>query len=222
MQARTPWKLRVSTRPAGGRGERDPETQTRAIGFGRRHAVERVRGRRRRRSPSNCGRDALRRGIRPGPGPDPRTTGRATKGAQGSDVAMLSTSCSSERGVREPRRLTGPVRGGNAARRVFRTSLRAANPMDGSGPRETAKRRGEQTVEEVRNLEDGTSRGVRSPGDADPHRPRRRRGAKPQEGNPGRQGLGRQRSASPERGPSLWELSVRAGPQGPEHAPQGG
>jgi hypothetical protein len=43
VQARTPWKLRVSTRPDGGCGERDPETPARVIGFGRRRGAS-VRG----------------------------------------------------------------------------------------------------------------------------------------------------------------------------------
>jgi hypothetical protein len=44
---------------------------------------------------------------------------------------------------------------------------RRENPMDGSGPR-GREVSGEEPVEEVRNLEDGTCRGRHPPGGADP------------------------------------------------------
>jgi hypothetical protein len=70
--------------------------------------VKRARGRRRRRSPTNCGRDELRRGVRPGPGPFSSTTRTARKSAQGFGVAKFSSSCSSELGERGSRRQTTP------------------------------------------------------------------------------------------------------------------
>jgi hypothetical protein len=99
---------------------------------------------------------------------------------------------------------------GNAARHASRTGLQVTNPMDGSGPR-GREVGGEQTVAEVRNLEDGTSRGTYPPGDADPLAHSRRRGEETPGGEPRSKGRGRQRSECPERGPSLWEPSGRTG-----------
>jgi hypothetical protein len=59
--------------------------------------------------------------------------------------------------------------------------------MDGSGPQEAAKRCGEQTVEEVRHLEDGTCRGGNPRG----QRTRSPRSSKGH-GTPGGEGLGRE------------------------------
>jgi hypothetical protein len=84
---------------------------------------------------------------------------------------------------------------GNAARHASRTGLQVTNPMDGSGPR-GREVGGEQTVAEVRNLEDGTSRGTYPPGDADPLAHVVVGAKKPQEGNLGRKaGVGNAASA---------------------------
>jgi hypothetical protein len=55
----------------------------------------------------------------------------------------------------------------NAARHASRTGLQATNPWTAAAL-VAAKRCGEETVEEVRNLEDGNSRERQFPGDADP------------------------------------------------------
>jgi len=74
---------------------------------------------------------------------------------------------------------------GNAARQAFRTGLQVTNPWTAAAL-VAAKRCGEETVEEVRNLEDGNSRGRQSPGDADPLAHVVVGAEKPQEGNLGR------------------------------------
>jgi hypothetical protein len=76
--------------------------------------------------------------------------------------------------------------------------------MDGSGPRgRTAS--GEETVEEVRNLEDGTCRG-RQPREGTDPQARVVEGAQnPRRGDLGREAGVRTAEESPERGPSLRE-----------------
>jgi hypothetical protein len=85
-----------------------------------------------------------------------------------SGVTVFLTSCSSELGERRPCG-KGSRRGAATAtwRRLGSVAEEASdqrrNPMDGSGPR-GRKASGEETVEEVRNLEDGTSPGEVFPG----------------------------------------------------------
>jgi hypothetical protein len=84
------------------------------------------------------------------------------------EAAELSTSYSSEfetvehRGRKDMR--------GAATRLSPRTrkGFASENPMSGSGPSVSARREGEQTVEGVRNPEDGWCRAVVGPGDTDP------------------------------------------------------
>jgi hypothetical protein len=94
-----------------------------------------------------------------------------------SGVSVFLTSCSSELGERKPcgkgsrsGAVTATWRGcGSVSEEV---SDKRRNPMDGSGPR-GREVSGEETVEEVRNLEDGTSPGEAIPGSCGPARPRR-------------------------------------------------
>jgi hypothetical protein len=85
-----------------------------------------------------------------------------------SGVSVFLTSCSSELGERKPCG-KGSRRGAATAtwRRLGSVAEEASdkrrNPMDGSGPR-GREVSGEETVEEVRNLEDGTSPGEVIPG----------------------------------------------------------
>jgi hypothetical protein len=80
---------------------------------------------------------------------------------------------------------TNPMRCGNAARHASRTGLQVTNPWTAAAF-VAAKRCGEETVEEVGNLEDGNSRGRQSPGDADPLAHVVVGAKEPQEGNLGR------------------------------------
>jgi hypothetical protein len=126
-----------------------------------------------------------------GDAPGPRY-GRRPMSAPGdmsferSGVSVFLTSCSSELGERKPCG-KGSRSGASTATWRCRGSVaeeasdQRKNPMDGSGPR-GRKASGEQTVEEVRNLEDGPSPGEAIPGSCGPARLCRRRGVKPQEG----------------------------------------
>jgi hypothetical protein len=80
---------------------------------------------------------------------------------------------------------TNSMRCSNAARHASRTGLQVTNPWTAAAL-VAAKRCGEETVEEVRNLEDGNSRGRQSPGDADPLAHVVVGAKEPQEGNLGR------------------------------------
>jgi hypothetical protein len=89
-----------------------------------------------------------------------------------SGVSVFLTSCSSELGERKPCG-NGSRWDAAAATRwcpgseAEEASDKRQNPMDGSGPRGRKAKRGE-TVGEVRNLEDGTSRGRQPRDDTDP------------------------------------------------------
>jgi len=88
-------------------------------------------------------------------------------------------------------------------RRVFglpaRKSLARENPMSGSGPSVSATSEGEQTVERVRNPEDGWCRAVNGPGDTDPSTEVAEGARNPRRGDPVRQDRGGHSSPNPER-----------------------
>jgi hypothetical protein len=87
--------------------------------------------------------------------------------------------------------------------RVFGLSVRKSpasdNPMSGSGPSVSARSEGEQTVERVRNPEDGRCRAVDCPGDTDPPAETAVGAKNPRRGDPVRQDRGGHSSPNPER-----------------------
>jgi len=174
-------------------GERPWGAGSTRYGSPSRRGLKRVRGKRGRKPLRRFGKHVLRRGLR-GPGTTAVEPGR--RGSSAFEAAELSTSSSSEFEVAEHRGRDGAV---DAARRHgpdVRKDFRRWNPMSGSGPSVSARPEGEQTVEGVRNPEDGWSRvrqtrGIRS------LRRCRCRGGKPQEGRPGQAWPGRASGPEP-------------------------
>jgi hypothetical protein len=87
---------------------------------------------------------------------------------------------------RTSRRSNAPGRHGLSVRK----SLANKNPMSGSGPSESARREGDQTVEGVRNPEDGRFRAGR-PGAQDPSADVAEGAGNPRRGDPVQAGPGR-------------------------------
>jgi len=101
------------------------------------------------------GMHVLRRGLR---GSGTTAVGPGRNGSSVFEAAELSTSYSSESEAVEHRRREDAA---DAARRhgpTVRKDFESENPMSGSGPSVSARPEGEQTVEGVRNPEDGRSR----------------------------------------------------------------
>jgi hypothetical protein len=120
-------------------------------------------------------------------------------GSSAFKAAELSTSYSSEfeavehcgrKGARD-----AATRPGLSARK----SRTSENPMSGSGPSESARPEGEQTVEGVRNPEDGVCRVGDDPGDADPSAEVAEGARNPRRGDPVRQDRGGRFCPNPER-----------------------
>jgi hypothetical protein len=152
----------------------DPETPARSVlphgGLRRAEACEGDRS-----DAGRCGGagSSASEGNAPGPRSGRRpTSGPGHTGLERSGVVVSLTSCSSELGERKP---CGKGSRSGAATATWRrrgsvaeaASDRRRNPMDGSGPR-GREASGDQTVEEVGNLEDGRSRGRQPRESADP------------------------------------------------------
>jgi hypothetical protein len=80
-----------------------------------------------------------------------------------------------------------------------RKSLASKNPMSGSGPSESARLKGEQPVEGVRNPEDGRCRVLDDPGHTDPFADVAEGEENPRRGVPVRQDRGGCSGPNPER-----------------------
>ena len=116
-----------------------------------------------------AGRDEeLRRGTPRGRGTCGVTTHAPGRWASSDPASRCFSPYVSERRERRPLRQT--IASGAATHHSpvpEEVSVRRRNPMDGSGPR-GREAGGEGTVEEVRNLEDGSCRGGNPPGGTDP------------------------------------------------------
>jgi hypothetical protein len=110
------------------------------------------RGRRPLRRPGD---DVLRRGLESS---GTTAVGPGRRSSSAFEAAELSTSYSSEFEAVEHRGRKGRETCGNVRRPCVRKSFSSGNPMSGSGPSVSARREGEQTVEGVRNPEDGWCR----------------------------------------------------------------
>jgi hypothetical protein len=135
------------------------------------------------------------------------------------EAVELSTSSSSEFEAVEHHGRESAVDTARCHGPAVRKDLRRVNPMSGSGPSVSARPEGEQTVEGVRNPEDGRlrvrqARGIRS------LRRCRCRGGKPQEGRPGQAWPGRASGPEPCEGDEACG-SCRA-VFGPHGRPDGG
>jgi hypothetical protein len=153
-----------------------------------------VRGEQPGRKPlRRLGNDVLRRGLE-----DSGTTyvGPDRAGSSVWEAVELSTSYSSEFEAVEHHGRKGTADAAMRHGLPARKSLASENPKSGSGPSVPARPEGEQTVEGVRNPEDGRlrvrqTRGIRS------LRRCRCRGGKPQEGRPGQAWPGRASGPEP-------------------------
>jgi hypothetical protein len=153
-----------------------------------------TRGDERRRKPSRrSAGDVLRRGLG-GSGTTAVEPGRM--GSSALESAELSTSYSSEFEAVEHRRREGAAGGATHHGPAARKSFASENPRSGSGPSVSARPEGEQTVEGVRNPEDGRLR-VRQTRGSRSLRRCRCRGGKPQEGRPGQAWPGRASGPEP-------------------------
>jgi hypothetical protein len=196
--ARTPWELRIS-----------PEIR-RFPGWSKtlrcrvRRAMVRpdaedasTRGDERGRKPlRRPGDHELRRGL-PGSGTTAVEPGRT--GSSAWEAAELSTSYSSEFEAVEHRGRKGAAGAATHSGLPARKSRRSENPTSGSGPSESARLQGEQTVEGVRNPEDGWCRALDGPGDTDPCADVAEGARKPRRGVPVRHDRGGPHGQNPER-----------------------
>jgi hypothetical protein len=159
-----------------------------------RRGLKRVRGKRGRKPLRRSGKHVLRRGVhRPGTtAVEPGRRGSSAFRVRGAfDLVFLRI-----RGCRAPwTRERSRHRKVTTAQPSERTEGRV-NPMSGCGPSVSARPEGEQTVEGVRNPEDGRSR-VRQTRGLRSLRRCRCRGGKPQEGRPGQAWPGRASGPEP-------------------------
>lgn len=80
------------------------------------------------------------------------------EGSSASESAELSTSYSSEFEAVEHRRRRGAAGAATHHGRPIRKGCKSKNPMSGSGPSVSARRKGEEPAERVRDPEGGTCR----------------------------------------------------------------
>jgi hypothetical protein len=109
--------------------------------------------------------DVLRRGLS---GSGTTAVGPGRMGSSALEAAELSTSYSSEFETVEHRGRRGAADAATRLGPPVRKSATSENPMSGSGPSESARPKGEQPAEGVRNPEGGRCRTLDGPGRTDP------------------------------------------------------
>jgi hypothetical protein len=154
--AKTPWELRISRRSAG------PQVGETPWGAGsKRHGSPRCRGLKRARGPAGAKAsatavdDVLRRGLG---GSGTTAVEPELAGSSALESTELSTSYSSEFEAVEHRGREGAAGAAMHHGLPVRKSVTSENPMSGSGPSGSARPEREQTVEGVKDPEDGRCR----------------------------------------------------------------
>jgi hypothetical protein len=151
--AKTPWELRVSRRSAGPQvGERPWGAGSKRLGSPRRRGLKRARGPAGAKASATAADDVLRRGLG---GSGTTAVEPELAGSSALESTELSTSYSSEFEAVEHRGREGAAGAAMHHGLPVRKSVTSENPMSGSGPSGSARPEGEQTVEGVRDPEDG-------------------------------------------------------------------